>query len=619
MKVLFVASEAAPFLKTGGLADVAHSLPKYLKKSGVDIRVIMPKYGKISEEFKEKMDHIAEYTVPVGADVAHSLPKYLKKSGVDIRVIMPKYGKISEEFKEKMDHIAEYTVPVGWRNQYCGLDHLKHDGIDFYFMDNEYYFKRNEPYGHFDDGEIFSFFSRGVLESIKHIENFIPDVIHCNDWHTGMVPVLLDAFYRYDVRFQNIKTVYTIHNLKYQGIFSKTVLNELLGLDDSYFTEDKLKFYDAISFMKGGIIYSDIVNTVSQSYADEIRTPYYGENLDGLLNSISGKLYGIVNGIDHDAYNPRRDKNIPKTFGLTTMKNKLVNKAELQKQISGKLYGIVNGIDHDAYNPRRDKNIPKTFGLTTMKNKLVNKAELQKQLGHDAYNPRRDKNIPKTFGLTTMKNKLVNKAELQKQLGLPVDKDIPVIGLVSRLVSQKGLDLIKGVIEEILNLDMQLVILGTGDQAYEDLFEYYSHIYPKKLSSNIGFSDKLAKLIYAGADMFLMPSLFEDQAYEDLFEYYSHIYPKKLSSNIGFSDKLAKLIYAGADMFLMPSLFEPCGIGQLIALRYGTVPIVRETGGLKDTITPYNKYTGEGNGFSFTNYNAHDMLNVIQLAVLKIQ
>ncbi len=438
MKVLFVASEAAPFLKTGGLADVAHSLPKYLKKSGVDVRVIMPKYGKISDEFKEKMDHI-----------------------------------------------AEYTVPVGWRNQYCGLDHLKYDGIDFYFMDNEYYFKRNEPYGHFDDGEIFSFFSRGVLESIKYIEGFIPDIIHCNDWHTGMVPVLLDAFYRYDVRFKDIKTIYTIHNLKYQGIFSKNILTELLGLDYSYFTEDKIKFYDAVSFMKGGIVYADIVNTVSQSYADEIRTPYYGENLDGLLNSVSYKLYGIVNGIDHDAYNPRRDKNIPKTFGLTTMKNKLVNKAELQKQ-----------------------------------------------------------------------------------LGLPVDKDIPVIGLVSRLVNQKGLDLIKGVIEEILHLDMQLVILGTGDQAYEDLFEYYSHIYPEKLSSNIGFSDKLAKLIYAGSDM-----------------------------------------------FLMPSLFEPCGIGQLIALRYGTVPIVRETGGLKDTITPYNKFTGEGNGFSFTNYNAHDMLNVIQLAI----
>lgn len=438
MKILFVASEAAPFLKTGGLADVAHSLPKALKKAGTDIRVIIPKYGKISDEFKEQMDHI-----------------------------------------------AEFTVPVGWRNQYCGLDHLKYDGIDFYFMDNEYYFKRNEPYGHYDDGEIFAFFSRGVLEAIKHMDNFIPEVIHCNDWHTGMIPVFLEAFYRYDIRFQNIKTIFTIHNLRYQGIFSKTILTELLGLDYSYFTEDKLKYYDAVSFMKGGIIYSDIVTTVSETYADEIRTPYYGENLDGLLNGISYKLYGIVNGIDHDAYNPRRDKDIPKTFGLTTMKNKLVDKEALQKE-----------------------------------------------------------------------------------LGLPVNKDIPVIGLVSRLVSQKGLDLIKGVIEEILHLDIQLVILGTGDQAYEDLFEYYSHIYPEKLSSNIGFSDKLAKLIYAGADM-----------------------------------------------FLMPSLFEPCGIGQLIALRYGTVPIVRETGGLKDTITPYNKYTGEGNGFSFTNYNAHDMLNVIQLAI----
>lgn len=438
MKILFVASEAAPFLKTGGLADVAHSLPKALKKAGTDIRVIIPKYGKISDEFKEQMDHI-----------------------------------------------AEFTVPVGWRNQYCGLDHLKYDGIDFYFMDNEYYFKRNEPYGHYDDGEIFAFFSRGVLEAIKHMDNFIPEVIHCNDWHTGMIPVFLEAFYRYDIRFQNIKTIFTIHNLRYQGIFSKTILTELLGLDYSYFTEDKLKYYDAVSFMKGGIIYSDIVTTVSETYADEIRTPYYGENLDGLLNGISYKLYGIVNGIDHDAYNPRRDKDIPKTFGLTTMKNKLVDKEALQKE-----------------------------------------------------------------------------------LGLPVNKDIPVIGLVSRLVSQKGLDLIKGVIEEILHLDIQLVILGTGDQVYEDLFEYYSHIYPEKLSSNIGFSDKLAKLIYAGADM-----------------------------------------------FLMPSLFEPCGIGQLIALRYGTVPIVRETGGLKDTITPYNKYTGEGNGFSFTNYNAHDMLNVIQLAI----
>ena len=286
MKILFVASEAAPFLKTGGLADVAHSLPKALKKAGTDIRVIIPKYGKISDEFKSKMDHI-----------------------------------------------AEFTVPVGWRNQYCGLDHLKHDGIDFYFLDNEYYFKRNEPYGHYDDGEIFAFFSRGVLEAIKYMDNFIPEVIHCNDWHSGMVPVFLEAFYRYDIRFQNIKTMFTIHNLRYQGIFSKTILTELLGLDYSYFTEDKLKYYDAVSFMKGGIIYSDIVTTVSETYANEIRTPYYGENLDGLLNGISYKLYGIVNGIDHDAYNPRRDKDIPKTFGLTTMKNKLVDKEALQKEL----------------------------------------------------------------------------------------------------------------------------------------------------------------------------------------------------------------------------------------------------------------------------------------------
>lgn len=438
MKILFAASEAAPFLKTGGLADVALSLPKYLKK--IDI---------------------------------------------DVRVIMPKYGKISEEFKSKMEKVMEFTVPVGWRNQYCGLEHLKYDGIDFYFLDNEYYFKRETPYGHFDDGEIFSFFSRGILESIKYMDDFTPDVIHCNDWHTGVVPVLLDAFYREEDKFKDIKTVYTIHNLKYQGVFAKDVLSNLLGLDDSYFTEDKLKFYDAISFMKGGIIYSNVVNTVSKTYAEEIKTPYFGENLDGLLNAVSNKLYGIVNGIDYNAYNPRRDKRIPKTYGITKLKNKLANKEALQKT-----------------------------------------------------------------------------------LNLPVDKDIPVIGLVSRLVNQKGLDLIKGVIEEILSLPIQLVVLGSGDQNYEDLFEYYSRKYPKKLSSNIGFSDNLARLIYAGADM-----------------------------------------------FLMPSLFEPCGIGQLIALRYGTVPIVRETGGLKDTIIPYNKFTGEGNGFSFTNYNAHDMLNVIELAI----
>lgn len=442
MKILFVASEAAPFIKTGGLADVAHSLPKALKRSKIDIRVIIPKYNKIPSEFTSKMEHL-----------------------------------------------GEFTVPVGWRNQYCGLEHLKYDGIDFYFLDNEYYFKRNEPYGHYDDGEIFSFFSRGVLEAIKKMDGFIPDIIHCNDWHSGMVPVLLDAFYRYDKRYEKIRTIFTIHNLKYQGVFSKNILGELLGLDEFYFTEDKLKFYDGISFIKGGIVYSDIVNTVSETYAKEIKMPYFGENLDGLLNSMDYKLYGIVNGIDYKEYNPRKDRNIFKEYGLTTMKNKLINKKELQKE-----------------------------------------------------------------------------------MGLPVNEEIPVIGMVTRLVSQKGLDLVKAVIEDILSLDLQFIVVGTGDEMYEDLFRYYSNKYPNKL-----------------------------KAY------------------IGFENKLARHVYSGADMFLMPSQFEPCGIGQLIALRYGTIPIVRETGGLKDTVETYEEENKKGNGFSFSNYNAHDMLYVIKLALEKFK
>ena len=438
MKVLFAASEAAPFIKTGGLADVAYALPKALKKIAVDVRVVLPKYGKISEEFKNKM----------------------KK-------------------------IAEFRVPVGWRNQYCGLESLEYDGVTFYFLDNEYYFKREEPYGHFDDGEIFTFFSRAILESIKYMEDFKPDVIHCNDWHTGVVPLFLKTHYAYDVRYQGIKTVYTIHNLKYQGVFSKSILGELLSLDDSYFAEDKIKFFDGISFMKAGIMYSDEVNTVSNSYADEIRTPYFGENLDGLLNGVSYKLSGIVNGIDYDEHNPLTDKNIFKQY---------------------------------------DKD--------------------------------------------TLDYKVVNKLKLQEELGLPVDENIPMIGLVSRLVSQKGLDLIRAVIDDILRLNVQFVVIGTGDKAYEDMFRYYTYKYKNKM---FGF--------------------------------------------IGFDNKLAKEVYAGADMFLMPSQFEPCGIGQLIALRYGTLPIVRETGGLKDTVAPYNEYDGTGNGFSFTNYNAHDMLHVIENAV----
>ncbi len=431
INLLFATSEADPFLKVGGLGDVSHALPKALKKVGVNAKVILPKNGNI--------------------------PK---------------------KFVEKMNFLGSFTVPVGWRNQYAGLFHLEYDGVDFYFIDNEYYFKRHIPYGHYDDGEIFSFFCRGILEAVKHIPNFSPDIIHCNDWHTGMIPVLLKAFYKEDPLLKNTKTVFTIHNLKYQGVFSKDILGELLCLDSSYYSEDKLKFYDGVSFMKGGLIYSDLVTTVSETYAKEITYPFYGEKLNGLIIELGDKVHGIVNGIDYTLYDPRKDD---------------------------KLYA--------------------------------------------------------NFGLTNLKKKAINKVELQKRLGLPVDENILMVGLVSRLVSQKGLDLIKWVMDDILNINLQFVVLGTGDVQYQDLFNYYSYINPGKLSANITFSDELARKIYGACDL-----------------------------------------------FLMPSLFEPCGIGQLIAMRYGTIPLVRETGGLKDTVSNFNPDTLGGTGFVFQNYNAHDML-----------
>lgn len=439
MKVLFAASEVYPFMKTGGLADVAYALPKALRQLGIDVRVIMPNYGDINLRYKERMEKI-----------------------------------------------CSFSVPVGWRNQYAGLLYLEEDGIPFYFIDNEYYFKRNEgSYGYYDDGERFAYFSRGVLESIKYMEDFKPNIIHCNDWHTGIIPALLREHYSSDEIYKKIKTIFTIHNLKYQGAFAKETLGELLSLGENYFSEDKLKYYDGISFMKGGIVFSDIVTTVSDTYAKEIKTLDYGEGLHGLLNEVSYKLYGITNGIDYDLYNPKYDKEIDFNF---------------------------------------DEN----------------------NIGY----------------------KCKNKVELQKKLGLPVKEDIPMIGIISRLVQQKGFDLICSVMDELMNLNMQLVILGTGESKFEDMFKYYANRYPNKVSSNIFFSNELAQKIYASSDM-----------------------------------------------FLMPSQFEPCGIGQLIAMRYGSIPIVRETGGLKDTVHPYNECTGEGNGFSFTNYNAHDMLYTIKRSI----
>ncbi|WP_291635667.1 glycogen synthase GlgA [Clostridium sp.] len=438
MKILFVASEAYPFIKTGGLADVAYALPKALRKLGIDARVIIPKYSQI----------------PLS-------------------------------FKNCMETVASFNVSVGWRNKYCGLQYLTYDEVPYYFIDNQDYFGRYEIYGCADDGERFSYFSKAILESIKYMGDFVPDIIHCNDWHCGIVPALLKDDYGYDNRYNKIKSVFTIHNLKYQGIFPKEILGDLLNLDEGYFSDDALKFYDAISFMKGGIVFSDEVTTVSETYAKEIQTPFYGEALDGLLSSKSENLHGIVNGIDYGLYSPKVDKRI-------------------------------------FYN----------------------------------------------YDVKTRELKVKNKLKLQEKLCFAVDKDMPLIGIVTRLVKQKGLDLIVDKLQELLSLPIQIVLLGNGDGYYEDIFQYYASIYPSRISTNIVFNEELAQQIYAASDM-----------------------------------------------FLMPSLFEPCGIGQLIALKYGSIPIVRETGGLKDTIIPYNKYTGSGNGFSFTNYSSQELLDTVNGAL----
>lgn len=436
-KVLFVSSEVYPFIKTGGLADVAFGLPKALRSEGVDARIILPKYVKMDEKYKDML-----------------------------------------EFK------ASFDVKVGWRSQYCGIEYVEYAGIPVYFVDNEYYFKRDSAYGFYDDGERFAFFSRAVLEAIKHID-FKPDVIHLNDWQTAMTSVLLNVEYRHLNIYKDIKTVYTIHNLKYQGEYGREILGELFGLGDDLITEDKLEYHGHVNFMKGAINYSDSVTTVSDTYAHEIQYDYFGEGLNGVLNKNSHKISGIVNGIDYDIYNPL----------------------------------------HDMY-------------------------------------------IAHKYDYKSIKRKAQNKEALQKQLGLPVDHKKPVISMITRLVDQKGLDLIDHIMDELMKLDLQLVVLGTGDEKYENMMRYYQ--------------DK---------------------------------YPKKLSANLYFNTALAHRIYAGSDMFLMPSKFEPCGLGQLIALRYGSIPIVRETGGLKDTVIPYNKYDGSGNGFSFMNYNAHEMLFTIKDAI----
>ena len=437
MKVLFAASEAHPFIKTGGLGDV------------------------------------------MGA-----LPKSLTKLGVDARVVIPKYKNIKDELKQKLQFVKWFTVSVGWRNQYCGVFQYQYNGVIYYFIDNEYYFNRDGLYGYFDDGERFAFFNRAVLEFIKQVD-WQPDLINCNDWQTGMVPVLLNLEYKKDLFYSKIKTVFSIHNLLFKGSFSPKVLPELFGYDYMPLVNGSVELDGSVSFLKGGLNYCDQITTVSNTYAEEIKTPQYGEGLDGFLRSKSYYLMGIVNGIDYEEFNPQDDKFIFKNFNI-------------------------NSLD----------------------------------------------------------NKVENKLALQRELGLPQKKDTPMIGLISRLTHQKGCDLIVNMIDRLLQRDIQIVILGTGDYWYEETFK------------NLQYR-----------------------------------YPDKVSANIKFDNTLAHKIYAATDMFLMPSLFEPCGLGQLIALRYGSIPIVRETGGLKDTISPYNKYNGVGNGFGFKNFNSNELMQIMEYAL----
>ena len=437
MKVLFAASEAHPFIKTGGLGDV------------------------------------------MGA-----LPQSLTELGVEARVVIPKYKNIKDELKQNLQFIKWFTVPVGWRNQYCGVFQYKYKDVVYYFIDNEYYFNRDGLYGYYDDGERFAFFNRAVLEFIKEID-WKPDIINCNDWQTGMVPVLLNLEYKNNEFYSNMKTVFSIHNLLFKGSFVPNVLPELFGYDYMPLTNGSVELNGSVSFLKGGINYSDQITTVSNTYAEEIKTQQYGEGLDGLLRCKSDFLKGIVNGIDYEEFDPEKDNLIFKNFTWDSISDKVENKLSLQKE-----------------------------------------------------------------------------------LGLPQRAETPMIGLISRLTHQKGCDLIVSIIDRLLQKDIQFVVLGTGDYWYEETFK------------NLQYR-----------------------------------YPDKVSANIKFDNSLAHKIYAATDMFLMPSLFEPCGLGQLIALRYGSIPIVRETGGLKDTISPYNKYTGIGNGFGFKNFNSNESMQIIEYAL----
>ena len=432
MQIVFASAECAPFVKTGGLGDVAGSLPAALVRAGAEVIVMVPKYATIKDEYKAQMEHF-----------------------------------------------SDFYVSLGWRNEYCGLEKLEHDGVTYMFIDNERYFARDYPYGFFDDGERFAFFSKAITESLQHLPaGFECDILHCNDWQTALAPVFLREFYQGLPLYDRVKTVFSIHNVAFQGQFSDTVMEDILGVAHIPAAASQLRC-DAcsINYMLGALRYADAITTVSPTYANEIQTPEFGEGLDGVLRERSYALQGILNGID------------------------------------------VAGFD-----------------------------------------PATDKRIAANYTVEDRSGKAVCKAKLQEELGLEVRDDRPLMVMVTRLTRQKGLDLVMYALDRILAGGVQVTVLGTGDRDYEDGLRY--------------FQDK---------------------------------YPGTMAARIEFDPALSQRMYAAADMFLMPSKFEPCGLSQIIAMRYGTLPIVRETGGLKDTVIPYNEFTGEGTGFSFSNFNGDEM------------
>lgn len=432
MQIVFASAECAPFVKTGGLGDVAGSLPAALVRAGAEVIVMVPKYATIKDEYKAQMEHF-----------------------------------------------SDFYVSLGWRNEYCGLEKLEHDGVTYMFIDNERYFARDYPYGFFDDGERFAFFSKAITESLQHLPaGFECDILHCNDWQTALAPVFLREFYQGLPLYERVKTVFSIHNVAFQGQFSDTVMEDILGVAHIPAAASQLRC-DAcsINYMLGALRYADAITTVSPTYANEIQTPEFGEGLDGVLRERSYALQGILNGID------------------------------------------VAGFD-----------------------------------------PATDKRIAANYTVEDRSGKAVCKAKLQEELGLEVRDDRPLMVMVTRLTRQKGLDLVMYALDRILAGGVQVAVLGTGDRDYEDGLRY--------------FQDK---------------------------------YPGTMAARIEFDPALSQRMYAAADMFLMPSKFEPCGLSQIIAMRYGTLPIVRETGGLKDTVQPYNEFTGEGTGFSFSNFNGDEM------------